>query len=57
MNTALLEMPALTLHKTESAKSPSGTGLDFARPAGTDRDGSETNRSQCKTIPAPPKGS
>jgi hypothetical protein len=50
MKLGFLAHPTLTLHKTESAKSPSGTALDFARPAGTDRDGSETNRSQCKTV-------
>ena len=57
MKMAFSERPTLTLHKTENAKSPSGTGLDFARPAGTDRDGAETNRGQCKTVLVPPKGS
>jgi len=53
MKMAFFEDPALTLHKTESAKSPSGTALDFTSPTGTDRDGSETNRSQCKTVSRP----
>lgn len=50
MNTALLNHHALTLHKTEAAKSPSGTALGFTRPTGTERDGRETNRGQCKTV-------
>lgn len=51
MNTALLNRHALTLHKTEAAKSPSGTALDFTLATGTERDGRETNRGRCKTIP------
>jgi hypothetical protein len=53
MNTALLNRHALTLHKTEAAKSPSGTALSFTRPTGTERDGRETNRVRCKTDSRP----
>lgn len=50
MNTALARDGVLSAAKAISAIPPASTQICFARPTGTDRNGSEANRSQCKTL-------